>query len=72
LHELYNALFPEKATDDLIPGRIAGVYADHLILNGDHICPYCPKDVIMKEIMKRNQIDILQMIEICSQISSFE
>lgn len=68
LHELYSALFPNDKSfpDEIIPGRIAGLYADHLILNKNK-CPYCSdrKDEIINEIKKRNRIDILQMIKIC-------
>jgi Predicted phosphoesterases, related to the Icc protein len=66
LHELYNALFPDKNDIvDLIPGHIAGLYADHLIISNKS-CLYCPqKEVIIDQIKERNKVDILQMIEIC-------
>lgn len=69
LHELYNALFPDK--NDivyLIPGHIAGLYADHLIISNKS-CSYClSKEDIIQEIKKRNKIDLLQMIEICRRL----
>ncbi len=66
LHGLYNALFPcNKYKDDLIPGHIAGLYADHLIFSNKD-CPLCPpKERIMKDIKEKNRIDLLKMIEIC-------
>ncbi|MBD3230903.1 MAG: hypothetical protein GF329_22180 [Candidatus Lokiarchaeota archaeon] len=69
LHELYNFMFPEKAVDDLIPGRIAGIYADHLIVHKkSSSCPHCSKEEIIKKIMERNRVDIQQMIEICTYL----
>lgn len=69
LHELYDALFPdEKNEENLIPGNLAGLYADHLIIPNKS-CPYCPpKDEIIDQIKNRNRIDILQMIEICIKL----
>ncbi len=69
LHELYDALFPDKNdTIDLIPGHIAGLYADHLIISNKS-CPYCPpKEEIIEQIKVRNRVDILQMIEICTSL----
>jgi len=69
LHELYDALFPDRSgTVNLIPGYIAGLYADHLIIS-KRSCPYCPpKEMIMAKIKERNRIDILQMIEICRRL----
>ncbi|MBT9147795.1 MAG: hypothetical protein DDT32_01560 [Syntrophomonadaceae bacterium] len=69
LHELYNALFPDKNyIVDLIPGHIAGLYADHLIISNKS-CSYCPpKEVIIEHIKERNKVDILQMIEICRRL----
>jgi len=69
LHELYNALFTDKnASDNLIPGHIAGLYADHLIIPKKS-CPYCPpKTKIIEKIKERNRADILQMIEICRKL----
>ena len=69
LHELYNGLFPDKNdTVDLIPGHIAGLYADHLIVSKKS-CPYCPpKEEIIEQIKERNRVDILQMIEICRRL----
>lgn len=69
LHELYGALFPDKNdTIDLIPGRIAGLYADHLIFSQES-CPHCPpKEEIIEQIKSRNRVDILQMIEICTSL----
>ncbi len=69
LHELYNALFPDKNDIvDLIPGHIAGLYADHLIISNKS-CLYCPpKEVIIDQIKERNKVDILQMIEICRRL----
>lgn len=65
LHELYKEFFPENNKIYLIPGHIAGLYADHLIIPRKS-CPYCPpmKSVI-KQIKERNKIDLLQMINIC-------
>lgn len=68
LHELYNALFGDTLSDDLIPGHIAGLYADHLIISNKR-CPHCPPKKEMEEqIKKRNWVDILQMIEICKKL----
>ncbi|MCZ7380969.1 MAG: metallophosphoesterase [Candidatus Methanoperedens sp.] len=69
LHELYDALFPdEKNEENLIPGHLAGLYADHLIIPNKS-CPYCPpKDKIIDQIKNRNRVDILQMIEICIKL----
>lgn len=69
LHELYNALFPGKNDMvGLIPGHIAGLYADHLIIS-NQTCPYCPpKEKKIKQIKERNKTDILQMIEICRRL----
>ena len=67
LHDLYNAFFPDNNTPpELIPGRIAGLYADHLFFDKT-TCPHCSKkkEEIIKEIIKRNKLDVLQMIEIC-------
>jgi hypothetical protein len=66
LHELYHALFPDRNdVVDLIPGHIAGLYADHLIISNQS-CPYCsPKEEIIKQIKERNKVDLFQMIEIC-------
>jgi len=66
LHELYNALFTDKNnTIDIIPGHIAGLYADHLILSKEP-CPYCPpKEKIIDKIKERNKEDLIQMVEIC-------
>lgn len=68
LHEFYNALFDKKQKTEIIPGHLAGLYADHLIIpNID--CKYCPpKKDIIKQIMERNKEDILQMVEICSHL----
>jgi predicted phosphodiesterase len=70
VHEVYNELFPEKRTpSDIISGGIAGLYADHLILDSKK-CPYCSekKNSIIKQIMERNKLDIVQLIEICSML----
>ncbi len=69
VHELYKALFPDKNDlENLIPGHIAGLYADHLIISNKS-CPYCPqKETIIEQIKKRNKIDILQMVEICRKL----
>jgi len=69
LHELYSALFPDKGDlIVLIPGHIAGLYADHLIIPGKS-CPYCPpQKTIIEQIKERNKADILQMIEICRRL----
>lgn len=69
LHELYKDLFADKNdTVDLIPGHIAGLYADHLIISGKS-CPYCPpQKTIIEQIKERNKADILQMIEICRRL----
>ncbi len=65
LHELYGALFPKKNIIELIPGHIAGLYADHLIISNKS-CRYCPpKEEIIQGIKERNKIDLLQMIDIC-------
>ena len=67
LHDLYNALFPDNKTPpELIPGRIAGLYADHMIFDKT-TCPHCSKkkEKIIKEIIKRNKLDVKQMIDIC-------
>jgi hypothetical protein len=73
LHDLYDVLFPEKVSADLIPGFAAGIYADHLINPDEEYpyslpkdCPYCPpREEIIEKIKARNAMDILQMIEIC-------
>jgi len=69
LHELYSAFFPDKSDSNaLIPGYIAGLYADHLIISGKS-CPYCPpQEMIIEQIKERNKVDILQMIEICRRL----
>ncbi|GAH52229.1 unnamed protein product, partial [marine sediment metagenome] len=72
LHKLYNVLFPEKKDIELIPGRIAGLYADHLIISNES-CPNCPKkESVIEKIKERNKIDILQMIEICKTLWNFD
>ena len=71
LHELYNALFPEKQTPDLIPGYVAGLYADHVIISGNN-CKYCPpKEEMVERIKERNREDLLQMVEICRKLYSY-
>jgi hypothetical protein len=70
LPKFHDALFPEKKTDmrDLIPGDIAGLYADHLIIS-NKFCPYCPpKSKIIRQIKEKNRVDILQMVEICRKL----
>lgn len=69
LHELYEALFPSDMKNvELIPGQIAGLYADHLIIS-DKFCPYCPsKETIIEKIKTRNKEDILQMVKICNTL----
>ncbi len=70
LHDLYNALFPDKKTPpELISGERAGLYADHLLIDNSS-CPHCSnkKDQIIEEIKKRNKLDVLQMIEICEHL----
>lgn len=69
LHELYYALFPkEKTHTELIPGHIAGLFADHLIIPKKS-CKNCPsEEVIIERIKERNKIDLLQMIRICRKL----
>ncbi len=70
LHELYDLLFPdEKTPEELIPGRIAGLYADHLIFD-ESACPYCSdrKEKILGEIIIRNKLDIIQTIRLCKKL----
>jgi len=69
LHELYNSLFSDEIDmAGLIPGRIAGLYADHLFFSKKP-CPYCPpKEEIIEQIKEKNRIDILQMVEICKRL----
>lgn len=68
LHELYNALFPEKQTIDFIPGHIAGLYADHIIIRRRN-CEYCPsRKELIKKIKERNKADLLQMVGICRKL----
>lgn len=65
LHDFYDSLFQNTNSPDLIPGHIAGVYADHLFF-GDVTCEYCPpKDELIEKIKERNKIDLSQMKEIC-------
>lgn len=74
LHELYDILFPEEKTPkELIPGRIAGLYADHLIFD-DSFCPYCSdnKESIIREIIKRNKLDVIQTIRLCKSLYNEE
>jgi len=66
LHELYHSLFPrKKKKKDLIPGAIAGIYADHFLFSKES-CPIClpKKEAILSEIKKRNKLDVIQLIEI--------
>ncbi len=70
LHELHDLLFPEEKTPkEIIPGRIAGLYADHLIFD-DSFCPYCSdkKENILGEIIKRNKLDVIQTIKLCKSL----
>lgn len=69
LHDLHKAFFPNKHDDEnLIPGYIAGLYADHLIIPNKS-CPYCPsKEEIIEKIKKRNIQDLHHMVEICSKL----
>jgi len=69
LHELHKALLPRKRRrSDVIPGRIAGLYADHIIIPNES-CPYCPsKESLIEDIKKRNKEDILHMLEICRKL----
>ena len=68
LHQFYDALFTTSATEDLISGYLAGLYADHLIIPGNS-CPYCPspQDAIAR-IKERNRVDIGQMVDICMKL----
>ena len=69
LQEFYSVTFPEKIqSKTLIPGAIAGLYADHLIIPNKK-CSHCPsKDMIIEQIKEKNKVDILQMIEICNKL----
>jgi Icc-related predicted phosphoesterase len=66
LNKLYKALLLNNHdANDLIPGNIAGLYADHLITS-NRSCSYCPpKWKIIEAIKEKNRVDIFQMIEIC-------
>lgn len=66
LNNLYKALFHNNHdANNLIPGNIAGLYADHLITSNRPCC-YCPpKWKIMEAIKEKNRVDICQMVEIC-------
>lgn len=63
---LYKALISHnEQEDDYIPGHIAGLYADHLILS-DEYCAHCPpKEELIARIKDKNRIDLLRMVEIC-------
>ena len=68
LHDFYDSLFQNKNGPELIPGHIAGVYADHLFFD-DKICEYCPpKEELIEKIKERNRIDLIQMKEICEYL----
>lgn len=68
LHSLYDALFESASSEGIIEGFVAGLYADHLILD-DIECPYCPSPhEVMETIKVRNRVDILQMVEICTKL----
>ena len=68
LHDLHNALFMTSPAEDLIDGYKAGLYADHLIIP-DNECLYCPSPQdLIKQIKKRNRVDIEQMIDICIRL----
>jgi hypothetical protein len=65
LEDLHRAFFGKKSGNDLILGRIAGLYADHLIIPNKR-CPYCPsKAELVGQIKKRNRADLIRMIEVC-------
>jgi Icc-related predicted phosphoesterase len=69
LHGLYDALFTGEASKkDLIPGFVAGLYADHLIIQKKS-CPYChTKEEIIEQIKERNRIDLIQMFKVCRKL----
>jgi Icc-related predicted phosphoesterase len=68
LENLHQAFFGKKSGDDLILGRIAGLYADHLIIPNKH-CPHCPdKAKLVEQIKKKNRADLIRMIEVCKAL----
>jgi hypothetical protein len=69
LDNLYEALFPKtEAGDHAIPGRLAGLYADHLILPG-RSCKHCPGSrELVNLIRKKNERDLLRMYAICQKL----
>lgn len=71
LSELYDALFQNEETNDLIPGHIAGLYADHIIIRKRN-CKYCPprKDLI-ETIKEKNREDVLKMVKICNKLREY-
>ncbi|MBI2789811.1 MAG: hypothetical protein HYX59_14125 [Elusimicrobia bacterium] len=65
LHELYEAFFGiESAATELLPGGIAGLLADHKIIDGS-ACRSCPsKTEIIRKVKHRNKSDLLCMAKL--------
>lgn len=71
LSELYDALFQNKETNDLIPGHIAGLYADHVIIRKRN-CKYCPsRKELIETIKEKNREDVLKMVKICKKLREY-
>lgn len=65
LENLHKAFFGKAVEDNFILGRIAGLYADHIIIPNRR-CSYCPSKVeLIEQIRKRNRADLIRMVEVC-------
>ena len=68
LDKLYYALYKDAPNEDLISGRAAGIYADHLF-GKNLFCDFCPAEGDLRaQIRLKNKHDLIKTYQVCRKV----